>query len=336
MLLIAQASQDEILAAFAPLPVPEDSVQGWSVGPTAPSGWTAARVEEEAALPESWDLVVLGEAGDPRVVRVRAGGTEQRFVWDAHDASIPAEAPAAIAATLRMPEVAEPFRLALEEHLLGETTAEEEDLALSQVAEAVHGEASGLPELGDFTERDVLLDRGDAERRRGLAEEFARDGGRWVLTEIGGDWFTVHDPDAPGLGPGALDLDSAPGADRPVLQLSRGGGSGVVLEDRDDLLEAIHWNSVWVEQFDDTAERSAACDALAAAFGPVTGQHRLRELCRAHDVDGDPLAQLLELLNIPRAALLVLDGDPSAPEPMVVEAPGGLLGGLKRLFGGRR
>ncbi|HEX7352548.1 hypothetical protein [Brachybacterium sp.] len=335
MLLIARASQDEILAAFAPLPVPDDSARMWRVGPTAPNGWTAAWVEEEAALPGSWDRVVLGEVGDPRVVRVRAGGAEQRFVWDAHDGSIPAEAPAAIAATLRMPEVAEPFRLALEEHLLGETTAEEE-LALSQVAEAVNGEESGLPELEDLTERDVLLDRGDAERRRRLAEEFARDDRGWVLTEIGGDWFTVHDPDAPGLGPGALDVGSAPGTDRPVLQLSRGGGSGVVLEDRDDLLEAIHWNSVWVGQFDDTAERSAACDALAAAFGPVAGQQQLRELCGAHDVDGDPLAQLLELLNIPRTALLVLDGDPSAPEPMVVDAPGGMLGGLKRLFGGRR
>lgn len=333
MLLIARASQDEILAAFAPLPVPDDSVQGWSVGPTAPSGWTPARVEEEAALPESWDLVVLGEAGDPRVVRVRAGGGEQRFVWDAHDGSIPAEAPAAIAATLRMPEAAEPFRLALEEHLLGETTAE--DIALSLVAADVNSEVSGLPELEDYTERDVLLDRGDADRRRRLAEELARDDRGWVLTEIGGDWFTVHDPDAPGLGPGALDVDSWPGTDRPVLQLSRGSGSGVVLEDRDDLLEAIHWNSVWVDQFDDTAERSAACDALAAAFGPVAGQ-QLRELCGAHHVDGDPLAQLLELLNIPRTALLVLDGDPSAPEPMVVEAPGGMLGGLKRLFGGRR
>lgn len=334
MLLIAQAPQDEILAAFAPLPVPDDPARMWSVGPTAPSGWTAAWVEAEAALPESWDLVLLGEDGDPRVVRVRSGGSEQRFAWDAQDRSIPAHVPAMIAETLRMPGAVDSFRSALEEHLLGETTTEE-DLVLAQVAEALSGAVGGLPQLENDTYREILLDRGDASRRRSLAEDFAHDGGGWVLTELGADWFSVHSPDSPELGPDPFDLDSTSGKDRPVLSLWRGSGSGAVLHDREDLLELIQWNTGWVEQLDDSAERAAAGDALGAAFGPVAGQRRLRELCSAQTVDGDPIARLLELLNIPRTALLVLDDDPSAPEPTVVEPPVGLLGGLKRLFGGR-
>ena len=338
MLLIARASQDEILAAFAPLPLPEDPDRTWHVGPTAPSGWTAAWVEEETTLPETWELVLLGEVGDPRVVRVRTGGAERRFAWDIHDAGIPGEVPAAIAATLGMPGTEAAFRLALEEHLLGETTAEEEDLALSQVAEALGGarSRSGLPELENDTFREVLLDRGDASRRRDLAEQFAYDEDEgWVLTEIGGDWFTVHSPDTPELGAGPFDLDDASSVDHPVLVLWRGSGSGAVLQDREDLMELIMWNTGWVEQSDDSAERATTGEALGEAFGVGEGARRLRDLCAARTVDGDPLAQLLELLDIPRTALLVLDDDPSAPEPLSIDAPGGFLRGVRRLFGGR-
>ena len=341
MLLIARASQDEILAAFAPLPLPDDPDRTWHVGPTAPSGWTAAWVEHEVALPETWDLVLLGEVGDPRVVRVRTGGAERRFAWDIHDAGIPGEVPAAIAATLGMPGTEAAFRLALEEHLLGETTAEEEDLALSQVAEALGGVRGGLPELENGTVREILLDRGDASRRRELAEQFFYGEEGWVLTEIGGDWFTVHSPDTPELGAGPFDLDDASGEDQPVLVLWRGSGSGAVLEDREDLMELIQWNTGWVEQIDDSAERATTAEALGEAFGAGAGAQRLRDLCAARTVDGDPLAQLLELLDIPRTALLVLDGDPSAPEPLsadapgAVDAPGGFLRGVRRLFGGR-
>lgn len=337
MLLIARASQEEILAAFAPLPLPEDPDRTWQVGPTAPSGWTAAWVEEETTLPETWDLVLLGEVGDPRVVRVRTGGAERRFAWDIHDASIPGEVPAAIAATLGMPGTEAAFRLALEEHLLGETTAEEEALALSQVAEALGG-ARGrneLPELENDTFREVLLDRGDASRRRDLAERLTYEESGWVLTEIGGDWFTVHSPDTPELGAGPFDLDDASGEDQPVLVLWRGSGSGAVLEDREDLMELIQWNTGWVEQDDDSADRATTGEALVEAFGVGEGARRLRDLCAARTVDGDPLAQLLELLDIPRTALLVLDDDPSAPEPMSIDAPGGFLRGVRRLFGGR-
>lgn len=334
MLLIARASQDEILAALAPLPLPDDLEQTWSVGPTATSGWTAAWLGVEPALPESWDLMLLGEGEDPRVVRVRAGGLEQRFAWSIHDGSIPAEVPAAIASTLGMPEVATPFRLALEEHLLGETTDEEEVLVLSQVAEALHGAHSALPELESGTSREILVDRGDAERRRDLAETCRYEDDGWVLTELGEDWFTVHSPASPAMGPGIFGLDSAVGEHHPVLTLWRGSGSGAVLEDREDLLELIQWNTGWVEQDDDSADRARFSEALVKAFGPVSGTLRLRDLCAARNVDGDPLAQLLDLLNIPRAALLVLDDDPSAPEPVVPES-GGILGGLKRLFGGR-
>ena len=343
MLLIARASQDEVLSAMAPLPLPVDPAGMWSVGPTAPSGWTAAWVEQEAALPGSWDLVLLGEVGDPRVVRVRTGGAERRFTWSIHDGSIPEEVPAAIAATLGMPGVEEPFRLALAEHLLGETTAEEEGLVLSQVAEALGGARapSGLPELENDTVREILLDRGDASRRRELAEQFSYEEEGWVLTEIGGDWFTVHSADTPELGAGPFDLDDASGEDQPVLVLWRGSGSGAVLEDREDLMELIQWNTGWVEQIDDSAERATTAEALGEAFGAGAGAQRLRDLCAARTVDGDPLAQLLELLDIPRTALLVLDGDPSAPEPLsadapgAVDAPGGFLRGVRRLFGGR-
>ncbi|MCT1436730.1 hypothetical protein [Brachybacterium paraconglomeratum] len=337
MLLIARASQDEILAAFAPLRLPEDPDRTWHVGPTAPSGWTAAWVEEETTLPETWDLVLLGEVGDPRVVRVRTGGAERRFAWDIHDASIPGEVPAAIAATLGMPGTEAAFRLALEEHLLGETTAEEEDLALSQVAEALGGARgrNGLPELENDTFREVLLDRGDASRRRDLAEQFFYGEEGWVLTEIGGDWFTVHSADTPELGAGPFDLDDASGEDQPVLVLWRGSGSGAVLEDREDLMELIQWNTGWVEQDDDSADRATTGEALVETFGVGEGARRLRDLCAVRTVDGDPLAQLLELLDIPRTALLVLDDDPSAPEPMSIDAPGGFLRGVRRLFGGR-
>ena len=335
MLLIARASQDEILAAFAPLPLPEDPDRTWHVGPTAPSGWTAAWVEEETTLPETWDLVLLGEVGDPRVVRVRTGGAERRFAWDIHDAGIPGEVPAAIAATLGMPGTEAEFRLALEEHLLGETTAEEEDLALSQVAEALGGVRGGLPELENGTVREILLDRGDASRRRELAEQFFYGEEGWVLTEIGGDWFTVHSPDTPELGAGPFDLDDASGEDQPVLVLWRGSGSGAVLEDREDLMELIQWNTGWVEQIDDSADRATTGEALVEAFGVGEGARRLRDLCAARTVEGDPLAQLLELLDIPHTALLVLDDDPSAPEPMSIDAPGGFLRGVRRLFGGR-
>lgn len=337
MLLIARASQDEILAAFAPLPLPDDPDRTWHVGPTAPSGWTAAWVEEETTLPETWDLVLLGEVGDPRVVRVRTGGAERRFAWDIHDASIPGEVPAAIAATLGMPGTEAAFRLALEEHLLGETTAEEEDLALSQVAEALGGAKgrNGLPELENDTFREVLLDRGDASRRRDLAERLTYEESGWVLTEIGGDWFTVHSADTPELGAGPFDLDDASGEDQPVLVLWRGSGSGAVLEDREDLMELIDWNTGWVEQDDDSADRATTGEALVEAFGVGEGARRLRDLCAVRTVDGDPLAQLLELLDIPRTALLVLDDDPSAPEPMSIDAPGGFLRGVRRLFGGR-
>lgn len=337
MLLIARASQDEILAAFAPLPLPEDPDRTWHVGPTAPSGWTAAWVEQETTLPETWDLVLLGEVGDPRVVRVRTGGAERRFAWDIHDAGIPGEVPAAIAATLGMPGTEAAFRLALEEHLLGETTAEEEDLALSQVAEALGGARgrNGLPELENDTFREVLLDRGDASRRRDLAERLTYEESGWVLTEIGGDWFTVHSPDTPELGAGPFDLDDASGEDQPVLVLWRGSGSGAVLEDREDLMELIQWNTGWVEQDDDSADRATTGEALVEAFGVGEGASRLRDLCAARTVDGDPLAQLLELLDIPRTALLVLDDDSSAPEPMSIDAPGGFLRGVRRLFGGR-
>lgn len=337
MLLIARASQDEILAAFAPLPLPDDPDRTWHVGPTAPSGWTAAWVEEETTLPETWDLVLLGEVGDPRVVRVRTGGAERRFAWDIHDASIPGEVPAAIAATLGMPGTEAAFRLALEEHLLGETTAEEEDLALPQVAEALGGARgrNGLPELENDTFREVLLDRGDASRRRDLAERLTYEESGWVLTEIGGDWFTVHSADTPELGAGPFDLDDASGEDQPVLVLWRGSGSGAVLEDREDLMELIDWNTGWVEQDDDSADRATTGEALVEAFGVGEGARRLRDLCAVRTVDGDPLAQLLELLDIPRTALLVLDDDPSAPEPMSIDAPGGFLRGVRRLFGGR-
>ena len=337
MLLIARASQDEILAAFAPLPLPDDPDRTWHVGPTAPSGWTAAWVEHEVALPETWDLVLLGEVGDPRVVRVRTGGAERRFAWDIHDAGIPGEVPAAIAATLGMPGTEAAFRLALEEHLLGETIAEEEDLALSQVAEALGGARgrNGLPELENDTFREVLLDRGDASRRRDLAERLTYEESGWVLTEIGGDWFTVHSPDTPEIGPGPFDLDGASGADHPVLVLWRGSGSGAVLQDREDLMELIRWNTGWVEQIDDSADRATTGEALVEAFGVGEGARCLRDLCAARTVDGDPLAQLLELLDIPRTALLVLDDDPSAPEPMSIDAPGGFLRGVRRLFGGR-
>lgn len=307
------------------------------MGPTAPSGWTAAWVEEETTLPETWDLVLLGEVGDPRVVRVRTGGVERRFAWDIHDAGIPGEVPAAIAATLGMPGTEAAFRLALEEHLLGETTAEEEDLALSQVAEALGGARgrNGLPELENDTFREVLLDRGDASRRRVLAERLTYEESGWVLTEIGGDWFTVHSPDTPEFGAGPFDLDDASGEDQPVLVLWRGSGSGAVLEDREDLMELIQWNTGWVEQDDDSADRATTGEALVEAFGVGEGARRLRDLCAARTVDGDPLAQLLELLDIPRTALLVLDDDPSAPEPMSIDAPGGFLRGVRRLFGGR-
>ena len=307
------------------------------MGPTAPSGWTAAWVEEETTLPETWDLVLLGEVGDPRVVRVRTGGAERRFAWDIHDAGIPGEVPAAIAATLGMPGTEAAFRLALEEHLLGETTAEEEGRALSQVAEALGGARgrNGLPELENDTFREVLLDRGDASRRRDLAERLTYEESGWVLTEIGGDWFTVHSPDTPELGAGPFDLDDASGEDQPVLVLWRGSGSGAVLEDREDLMELIQWNTGWVEQDDDSADRATTGEALVEAFGVGEGARRLRDLCAVRTVDGDPLAQLLELLDIPRTALLVLDDDPSAPEPMSIDAPGGFLRGVRRLFGGR-
>jgi len=281
--------------------------------------------------------VLLVEVGAPRVVRVRTGGVERRFAWDIHDAGIPGEVPAAIAATLGMPGTEAAFRLALEEHLLGETTAEEEDLALSQVAEALGGARgrNGLPELENDTFREVLLDRGDASRRRDLAERLTYEESGWVLTEIGGDWFTVHSPDTPEIGPGPFDLDGASGADHPVLVLWRGSGSGAVLEDREDLMELIQWNTGWVEQIDDSADRATTGEALVEAFGVGEGARRLRDLCAARTVDGDPLAQLLELLDIPRTGLLVLDDDPSAPEPMSIDAPGGFLRGVRRLFGGR-
>lgn len=281
--------------------------------------------------------MLLGEVGDPRVVRVRTGGAERRFAWDIHDAGIPGEVPAAIAATLGMPGTEAAFRLALEEHLLGETTAEEEDLALSQVAEALGGARgrNGLPELENDTFREVLLDRGDASRRRDLAERLTYEESGWVLTEIGGDWFTVHSPDTPEIGPGPFDLDGASGADHPVLVLWRGSGSGAVLEDREDLMELIQWNTGWVEQDDDSADRATTGEALVEAFGVGERARRLRDLCAARTVEGDPLAQLLELLDIPRTALLVLDDDPSAPEPMSIDAPGGFLRGVRRLFGGR-
>lgn len=157
----------------------------------------------------------------------------------------------------------------------------------------------------------------------------------WVLTEIGEDWFTVHSPTAPAIGPGIFALDSAAGEDHPVLTLWRGSGSGAVLEDREDLLELIQWNTGWVEQVDDSADRARTGKALGRAFGPVAGSRRLRDLCAAHTVAGDPLAQLLELLDIPSTALLVLDGDPSAPASLPADAPGGVLRGLRRLFGGR-
>lgn len=335
MLLIARASQREIVAAFASLPTPDDPARMWSVGPTAPSGWTAAWVEEEVALPGHWDRVLLGEVGDPRVVRVRAGGSERRFAWSAHDGSIPEDVPVAIAATLGMPGAAASFRLALAEHLLGETTAEEEDLVLYQVAEALGALQGGLPELENGTSRELLLDRGDASRRHELAEQFACGEEGWVLTEIGGDWFTVHSPGTPEIGPGPLDLDSASGEDHPVLVLWRGSGSGAVLEDREDLMELIQWNTGWVEQIDDSAERAPTAAALGEAFGAGTGAPHLHDLCAARTVDGDPLAQLLDLLGIPRTALMVLDGDPSAPEPMLAIAPSGFLSGVKRLVGGR-
>ena len=340
MLLIARASQREILAALAPLPVPEDLDLTWSVGPTAPSGWTAAWVRVKATLPASWDLVLLGEVGDPRVVRVRTGGAERRFSWDVHDGGIPAGAAEALAATLGMTGAAASFRRALEEHLLGEATAEE-DTVLSQVAEALGAVRGGLPELENGTFREILMDRGEASRRRDLAEEFAWGDEGWVLTEVGEDWFTVHSPDSPAIGAGPFDLDDESGEDHPVLVLWRGSGSGAVLQDREDLMELIMWNTGWMEQIDDSAERARTGDALVEAFGVGAGAQRLRDLCAARTVDGDPLAQLLELLDIPRAALDVLDEDPSAPAPLsvdapgTVDAPGGFLRGVRRLFGGR-
>ena len=157
----------------------------------------------------------------------------------------------------------------------------------------------------------------------------------WVLTEVGEDWFTVHSPDSPAIGAGPFDLDDESGEDHPVLVLWRGSGSGAVLQDREDLMELIQWNTGWVEQIDDSAERATTAEALGEAFGAGAGAQRLRDLCAARTVDGDPLAQLLELLDIPRTALLVLDGDPSAPEPLSADAPGGFLRGVRRLFGGR-
>ena len=82
MRLLARASQDESRAAFAPRPLPADPDRTWHVGPTAPSGWTAAWVEEETTLPEIWDLVLLGEVGDPRVVRGGRGAAARWFAWD--------------------------------------------------------------------------------------------------------------------------------------------------------------------------------------------------------------------------------------------------------------
>ena len=120
-----------------------------------------------------------------------------------------------------------------------------------------------------------------------------------------------------------------------MLVLWRGSGSGAVLEDREDLMELIQWNTGWVEQDDDSADRATTGEALVEAFGVGEGARRLRDLCAARTVEGDPLAQLLELLDIPRTALLVLDDDPSAPEPMSIDAPGGFLRGVRRLFGGR-
>ncbi|MFC0673233.1 hypothetical protein [Brachybacterium hainanense] len=356
MLLIARASQAELSAALSPLPLPADPADGWSVGPTSPSGWTAAWIRTEPSLPPEWDRILLGDAEDPRILRVRATGADRRFAWGGGEEHLPIGAAEAVADALALPGGAGLVREALEEHLCrreldpeevedpdADEVGEDGDALLGEAVAALSAAVPGLPELERVQAREITLDRGDAARAREIGRMAADAEGQVRVTPLDAGWFAIASLEDPGIGPDLFFPEDAQ-RDRWVLSLFRDAGSGCGLSAAtpDDVPVLMLWNTGWIEQTDDGAARREEAEALIAALGPDVDAERLRALFRETELPGDPLAAVLDALRIPREALLVLDGDPAAPEGTVLpqeqeQEPdgGGLLGGLRRLLGGR-
>ena len=303
-----RASQDAVVSALGD--------RGGVVSPTSASGWTAAWIDDPTPLPALGDGFAIEGDENTLTLQVVADRRSGSWTWnvDDTDVAVPvlAEAARALGAVVARTDTDTDTDTELRHALAGAECADE---LIDDLVRRHH-----LPHpWGPVPRRAVTLQRGDPAAARLAARIVARDVGSIGLAALPGGWSVIRaeaGPDAQG----AVTMSVAAGLSSrrgTVLALWRGegGAAGFEVASGDGVAAEGRWNTGWRDLGADRREaRDAAAQVLAqAAGGSAVNLVALRALLRSRTWNGDPLAELVALLEVPDTAVRVLDGSAGDP-----------------------
>ena len=299
VLLIAHLVQAEVIDWA------ERSRVDGSVGPTSGSGWTALWWEQSGApdvttCPGAYLAVV--DADDALTLHVRTADRRVlRRVWPANRGVDPGNAPEEVAAELAGLFSSGEEKAAL--RALLERELDDPDDLLQALDEILD-----LPELEEpRPPHTAVAHRGDPALAR-LAASIA--GPAYVSAGRDG-WTTLspagEEPEAAFVLAAALS-GAARRRDAELLVWRNGAACGWQLWARGNPVASSDWNTAWCLVSSDPMgdEAEAVRRLVALATGPVEEGY-LRALLRRRRSDGDPLAELADLLGLPGELLDALE-----------------------------
>ncbi|GAP79059.1 MULTISPECIES: hypothetical protein [Brachybacterium] len=336
-----------------------------SVGPESATGWTVAWFEDPDLIEEIRTAILVDEAGEVEIaLGVRRDGVTRSWSWAVDEdekcvddadgivevgdgESLADEDGAAreLAAALGAPDE---IRSALRELL---AQRREPDSFVDRLATL-----TGLPAPSPpHPVRALVLSRTTPAATRLTGQIAATGLGDIALADLGDGWSGLLMLENPDLGPQLADavgrFIAAQGLrsrKKRALLLWRGenGAAGFELHRGENLYAAHSWGTGWTDIVSaELSVRDAFAEELLV-LAPDAPEHRprLRSLMRADTRDRDPLAELVDLLDLPSDAIAVLDpgvdGTAAAPwddppVPLELLEPAGLGRFLRGLVTGR-
>lgn len=302
-----------------------------SVGPESTTGWTAAWVEDPVLIEEIGTAILVDEAGEVEIaLGVRRDGVTRSWSWavaedeecvddadgvvEVGDGEHPADEDGAdvaareLTAALGAPDE---VRSALRELL---ALRREPNSFVDRLAALTGLPAPSRPQ----PVHALVLSRTTPAATRLTGEIAATGLGDIALADLGDGWSGLLMLENPELGPQLADavgrFIAAQGLrsrKRRALLLWRGenGEAGFELHRGENLYAAHDWGTGWTDIISaDLSVRDAFAEELLV-LAPEAPEHlpRLRSLMRADIRERDPLAELVDLLDLPADAIAVLD-----------------------------
>lgn len=343
-----------------------------SVGPESATGWTVAWVEDPDLIEEIRTAILVDEAGEVEIaLGVRRDGVTRSWSWAVDEDEDEDEE--RVDATDGVVEVGDG------EHSADEDGADGAARELSAALRAPDETRSALRDLlarrrepNSFVEQlaaitglpaptrpqpvhALVLSRTTPAATRLTGEIAATGLGDIALADLGDGWSGLLMLENPELGPQLADavgrFIAAQGLrsrKKRALLLWRGenGAAGFELHRGENLYAAHDWGTGWTDivSAELSVRDSFAEELLVLAPESPENLPRLRSLMRADTRDRDPLAELVDLLDLPSDAIALLDlgvnttgeatwDDP--PVPLEQLEPAGLGRFLRGLVTGR-